>query len=386
MPLGAHTTKTLAVLLLSFSATGLLFGCKPDLDCTDGACPDGYSCFEKRCRLYCNDSRTCPDDQWCRKGMCLPRKALDASIGDGRAHDVPPNDIYLPDLSTATDQSAADTAHMGNDRQHFDRHPNNDTAVPDTTSSADTGHEDSGPEDKRQEDAGPEDTGHDAGIVDPDLRVHYTFDNIVGSTVYNSVADTNHGTIHGAFGIQGVLDNALFFGGVEDHVDLQFIEFGGTELTIAAWIYATDLHQKCQQGEPVSSQGRIFSQARNASDQEHFVMLSVWCQPVPTLRFRLKTDGVTQTLIPDSTTLPQNEWVHVAAVYNGSLMFIYQEGIEIAIRQNTGDITQATPQAPAWLGGNPPIPTERPWHGGIDDFRIYDRALTGGEIQALSAP
>ena len=46
------------------------------------------------------------------------------------------------------------------------------------------------------------------------------------------------------------------------------------------------------------------------------------------LRFRLKTGTTTTTLLASSGTLAVGQWIHVAAVYDGSAMILYQDGVE----------------------------------------------------------
>ena len=100
------------------------------------------------------------------------------------------------------------------------------------------------------------------------------------------------------------------------------------------------------------------------------------------LRFRLKTNGTTTTLIATSGDLLDNQWVHVAAVYDGATMKLYKDGVEVGSVAKTGSITTNSGVS-AWIGGNPPGATDRAWDGQIDDVRVYSRALTAAEIAVL---
>ena len=100
------------------------------------------------------------------------------------------------------------------------------------------------------------------------------------------------------------------------------------------------------------------------------------------LRFRLKTNNKTKTLIASSGNLFENEWVHVAAVYDGAAMRLYQDCVQVGSTSKSGSITTNNAVS-SWIGGNPPDAKSRPWDGQIDDVRIYSRALSAQEIQQL---
>ena len=103
------------------------------------------------------------------------------------------------------------------------------------------------------------------------------------------------------------------------------------------------------------------------------------------LRFRLKTAGGTKTLIASSGNVFEGEWVHAAAVYDGSQMRLYKDGVLVGTTTKSGSITQ-NDSVPVWIGGNPEVATSMPWDGVIDDVRIYSEALTAAEIRALPLP
>ena len=61
---------------------------------------------------------------------------------------------------------------------------------------------------------------------------------------------------------------------------------------------------------------------------------------------------------------------------------LYLNGQPVGSVAKTGTLT-GDPSVPVWVGGNPTDPAGKPWDGRIDDVRIYDRALSATEIQAL---
>jgi len=104
--------------------------------------------------------------------------------------------------------------------------------------------------------------------------------------------------------------------------------------------------------------GRIISKAVNTSEQGHYFMVS---EHSDALRFRLKTNGITTTLL-GTTTLPLNVKTSGQVTYDGVNMQIYINGVLDASVPKTGDIDQSN--AEVWVGGNPPD-NSGPWEGEI---------------------
>jgi len=173
---------------------------------------------------------------------------------------------------------------------------------------------------------------------------------------------------------------ALDFDGADDYVDTGTFDVPGTSLTLAAWIQPQDL-QNCP-----ANDCRILAKATGTAEDAHIFMLSTIDQGgADRLRFRLKTGGTTTTLIGSSGDLVEDEWVHAAAVYDGSTMTLYLDAVSIGSTSKTGSLA-LDDTVPVWIGGSPGGASERPWDGLIDDVRIYDRALSAGEILSLPGP
>lgn len=71
-----------------------------------------------------------------------------------------------------------------------------------------------------------------------------------------------------------------------------------------------------------------------------------------------------------------NQWVHLAAVYNGSSMILYRNGA-VAASQVVGALAIN-------YDGNWPINAANGYQGGLDDLRVYDRALSVSEVSTLA--
>ena len=82
------------------------------------------------------------------------------------------------------------------------------------------------------------------------------------------------------------------------------------------------------------------------------------------------------------TALPINTWTHLAVTFDGAMIRIYVNGVQVATQAQTGALTTST--SALMIGSN--AFNER-FIGRIDEVRVYNRALTVAEIQAdMAAP
>jgi hypothetical protein len=80
-----------------------------------------------------------------------------------------------------------------------------------------------------------------------------------------------------------------------------------------------------------------------------------------------------------ATTAPAlNTWVHLATTYDGTTIRLYVNGTQVGTQAQSGPITAGT--GPLRFGGNAIWPE---WfQGQLDELRVYNRALSGAEVQA----
>jgi hypothetical protein len=76
------------------------------------------------------------------------------------------------------------------------------------------------------------------------------------------------------------------------------------------------------------------------------------------------------------------KWIHVAGVYDGAMMRLYVDGVEVASQAKSGALRIGS--APVYVGENP-VDTVRPFDGVIDGVIVYARSLSGIELEELSA-
>ena len=207
------------------------------------------------------------------------------------------------------------------------------------------------------------------------LVAYWPMNEGAGTTTVDATGNGNTGVlVNGPTWTSGP---ALDFDGINDYVDVGTLDLTGTAMTITGW-FRTDNLSNCS-----SRDCRIISKATGTSSQDHYFMISTVKSDLTTrLRFRLKTGGVTTKLVASSGDVVENQWIHVAAIYDGAMMRLYMDGIDVGSAAKTGNITSNS-TTPVWIGANPLSATDKPWSGQIDDVRIYNRALTSQEVQQL---
>ena len=255
------------------------------------------------------------------------------------------------------------------------------TTIPafyDTGDDGNTDPDDGGATDPDDGATDPDDGTTEPGSDVSDTLGYWAFDEGSG-TVASDSAGTQDGAIVGATWTSGQIAGALSFDGKDDHVDLGGLDVTGSAMTLTAWFRA-DAFKTPACG---SSDCRIISKADGSGEGDHHWMLSpISKSGAVRLRFRLRTGGKTDTLIASSGNLSTGTWHHAAAVYDGSAMRLYLDGVEVGSRSKSGPL-DTNGAVGAWIGGNPD--GSRYWDGAIDDVRIYDRALSASEIAALHA-
>jgi putative heme-binding domain-containing protein len=167
----------------------------------------------------------------------------------------------------------------------------------------------------------------------------------------------------------------LAFEGRGGHVDTGNWDIESPEFSITAWI-------RPETFPPGNADQRVVAKATGEAEGDHYWMLSTFRAGDIRLRFRLKTGGVTSTLVSLSGNLPAGEWSHVAATYDGQAKRLYLDGTLVGTMARTGE-PDRHPGVPVWLGANPRTQPPRTFPGRLRDVRIYRRALEDSELRDL---
>jgi hypothetical protein len=170
--------------------------------------------------------------------------------------------------------------------------------------------------------------------------------------------------------VAGRIGNAVKLNGVGDHIELPAgVVSGLADFTIAAWI------------NPVTTTtwSRIFDIGTGTSV---YMFLTVSAGAGPRFAITTAGNGAEQQL-NSTSPLPLDSWSHIAVTLAGDTGTLFINGVAVAT--NT-----AMTHRPAELGS-----TTRSWIGRsqfadpflnatVDDFHVYDHALSAAEVQALA--
>lgn len=97
------------------------------------------------------------------------------------------------------------------------------------------------------------------------------------------------------------------------------------------------------------------------------------------IRFRITTSGGNQTLDWPFASGALLMWTHLAASYDGVMMRIFVNGVEMVNRAHTGVMNDTGGTFRIGAGG---ASTWHTWNGQIDEVRLWPYARTAAEIQS----
>ncbi|MFC1718929.1 LamG domain-containing protein [Candidatus Poribacteria bacterium] len=207
------------------------------------------------------------------------------------------------------------------------------------------------------------------------LVAHWPLDEVDGNVAVDASGNGHDGTLDNN-GPEWTDDSkigtgALSLDGVDDVVSIgSFDVVDGSGITIAGWFFMNDL----------GDDPRLVSKTTAGATDAHWYMLGVKSSENK-LRFRLKTGGVTGDL--KGGTIETEVWIHAAAVWDGSTMSLYKNGVEVG-SLNKGGALDVDPKVEMAIGNQPPASGDAaPFNGIIDDVAIWNRALTLEEINGL---
>jgi len=183
-------------------------------------------------------------------------------------------------------------------------------------------------------------------------------------------ANANHGTAYGSpVYVQGKVGTAIDLDGVDDYVQLPPGAALAKDITVAAWV----------NWDGGANWQRIF-------DFGTGVYQNMFLTPrsgAGTLRLAFK-DNINGTDVEkqiNATALPTGQWVHVAAVLNGNYATLYVNGQPVGSVFDVGIHPSDFVPNLNYIGKSQ-YPDSL-FNGRVDDFRVYNYALSGSEIWNL---
>jgi len=230
-------------------------------------------------------------------------------------------------------------------------------------------------------------TAGKGGNLTTGLVGHWTFDGqyLNTTTATDTSGSANNGTLTGANGkpvpVAGKLGQALSFDGVDDYVSVgtgaSLANLPLNSFTMSSWVKPT--------GEP-SVNGRIIDKAGAGGVSGWYVFMN------PTTHIVEAYSDFSGGLIAfdayqiTSSGLTMNSWTHVVAVFDISTkkFKIYFNGALQSLSTDTAGVgTALDDSASSFAIGGRAIDGARNFSGSLDDVRIYNRALSAGEVTQL---
>jgi hypothetical protein len=196
----------------------------------------------------------------------------------------------------------------------------------------------------------------------------WKFDETQGKTAKDSSGGSHNGTLVGnAKLVPGRIGGAVALDGAGSFVriaDKSAFDMGD-QTTIACWV---NIHSVSAEWMTIVAKGdNGWRLSTYRQDRKFHFSVNDWS----------RTAGLN-----GSATINADEWHHLAAVYNGSVMQLYLDGKLDATQPWTGGIGKN--DSDVLIGENAQQPG-RFFNGLIDDVRIYNHALSESEIKALAA-
>ena len=202
-------------------------------------------------------------------------------------------------------------------------------------------------------------------LVNQALVTRYTFE---GNT--NDVTGTRNAVAQGGTSAPGYAagfggGQAISLNGSDQYVQLPVGSGNYQDITISAWVYWNG----------GNAWQRVFD---FGTEIEKYMMLTVK-DGAGKLNFTMTTSrGTDGTLTLVGPTMPTSTWTHVAVTLNGDTATMYVNGLPVAA--TTAPMVDPLFGQPFCYLGKSMWNADPLLNGRIDDFRIYNYALSGSEV------
>ena len=192
------------------------------------------------------------------------------------------------------------------------------------------------------------------------LVAAYAFDDGSGTAAADASGNGHTGAISGAAWATGRHGGGLFFDGSNDYVALGALgTFYNAGFTLEAWV-------------------------QKSSAKKDVGVLGTWAGSGPMLwvdhvagHNYLTLGGSFSSYLDSGQSPAVGQWQHLAATFDGATARYFIDGAEVASRAFSGSVGSSNTWRVGAYGGSPGNFLD----GFVDDVRVYNRALTAGEIQ-----
>jgi fibronectin type 3 domain-containing protein len=199
---------------------------------------------------------------------------------------------------------------------------------------------------------------------------YWPFNETVGTTANDIWGDLSATLGSGVILTSGAINNGVKLDGTSNGVVTlpNGIVSTLTDFTISSWVKINTL----------STWARIFDFGTGTTN---YMFLSP--SSGTTVRYSIRTSSVAEKAINGTSVLPTGVWAHVAVTQAGSTAILYVNGAEVG-RNMTMTLN------PSSLGsttlnriGISQFASDTKLNGTVDEFRIYNKALSAADVKAL---
>lgn len=349
-------------------------------------------------RFPCNIDADCALDSTCVDGLCRGGKLPDAGppvVDSGRPDAGGPVDAGPPDAGAdaSVPVDAAIPPDVAGERDGGGDGGDGGDAGDELDGGADvdSGSDGGDPIDAAEDDAGDlsdgGEAGSDAGPALPAPKHHWRFDETVGSALVLDTVGNAHGV---ARGVLSAGTGALELDGEDAYVDLpngiiSVLQNATFEVWLR-WHGPDDDHWARVFDFGTNSSGEVATPGGGFDGATHpYLFLTPTNSLTQQTRFGITVNGnqpgAEQTV--DAPRIPADgSLVHVVVVFDGDgdLAHLYTDGILRGTTTVTIDLDQI-PDHNNWLGRSN-WSVDPYFDGVLEDFRIYDVALTTAQVEA----
>jgi len=176
------------------------------------------------------------------------------------------------------------------------------------------------------------------------------------------------GTTYITFGYapEIVVERSVFFDGSSDYADMEDnLDLNPSGFTLSAWIKrdATDSGAK----SIISKRPTSFSEGFDLCVLDNNRIQILW------------KNGTDQSL-STVTSIPDDQWHHIAVVYDGTTTYIYIDGVLDNSENKTAPVSTSNPFLIAAAGNGS---TTQHFKGNIDEVRVWNTALTEDQLRFI---
>ncbi|MBD2679207.1 MULTISPECIES: DUF4347 domain-containing protein [Nostoc] len=208
---------------------------------------------------------------------------------------------------------------------------------------------------------------------------YWKFEEATGNTVLDSSGNNNNGSLINSSRTVGIYGQGLQVSGKNSsHASIPAsasLNSITNQITVSAWVRPN--------AQPVGFQAVVNRQIGTLLHPDQFYLGFGTRNQVTTYKWEIGTTNGEGNVYEGTPTT--NRWVHLVGTYDGSLLRLYVDGVQIGSNPVTGNIlvdnNPVTIGAAENYGEGTPLGDR--FNGLIDEVRIYNRALSATEVKNL---